>query len=341
MADDVLSQGVLSQTEIDDLISSLSSSDEDDKPKNAPAREEFEKVVKIYDFKRALRFSKDQIRSLTRIYENFGRLLTTLFSAHLRTYAQVSVVSSGQLPYGEYIRSIDGMTFLNVIEIPPLKGRMIMEVQPDIAYAMMDRILGGKGTGMNKISLLTDIEMKLLTNLFKKTLEPLQEAWAGISHIEPELSEIEVNPQFLQVVSPNETVVVVSMHAVIGDTNGTINITIPHVVLEPIISKLTAQYWMESGTKERKPEAVDALKSSIKETDVEVDVELGNTELTIRDFLALNKGDVFQLQKRIDEPLTVKIAGVPKFVGQPGMKYNNLAVQILTMINEGDEDDDW
>ncbi|GIN91368.1 flagellar motor switch protein FliM [Siminovitchia terrae] len=341
MPDDVLSQGVLSQTEIDDLISSLATGNDNEEPKQAPVSTELEKIVKVYDFKRALRFSKDQIRSLTRIYENFARLLTTLFSAHLRTYVHISVVSSGQVPYGEYIRSIDSMTFLNVIEIPPLKGRMIMEVQPDIAYAMMDRVLGGKGTGMNKISLLTDIEMKLLTNLFQKTLAPLQEAWASISHIEPELSEIEVNPQFLQVVSPNETVVVVSMHAVIGDTNGTINIMLPHVVLEPIISKLSAQYWMESGSKEKKPEALDALKQSIKETNVEVDVELGKTYLTIRDFLALNKGDVFQLRNRIDEPLTVKIAGVPKFTGQPGMKHKHLAVQILNMINEGDEDDEW
>ncbi|MFD1705891.1 flagellar motor switch protein FliM [Siminovitchia sediminis] len=341
MPDDLLSQGVLSQKEIDDLISSLSAGEDamPAKPKAAP--EELDKIVKVYDFKRALRFSKDQIRSLTRIYENYARLLATLFSAHLRTYAHISVVSSGQVPYGEYIRSIDGMTFLNVIEIPPLKGRKIMEVQPDIAYAMLDRILGGRGTGMNKISHLTDIEMKLLTNLFTKSLGPLQEAWSSITEIEPKLSEIEVNPQFLQAVSPNESVVVISMHAVIGDTSGTINIVIPHVVLEPVIFKLTAQYWMESGTKERKPEAVEALKNNIKDAHVEVSAELGKTDLTIRDFLSLVTGDVFQLQKRIDEPLTVNVAGVPKFLGQPGMRHNHLAVQILNMIEEGDEEDEW
>lgn len=340
MADDVLSQGILSQTEIDELISSLADDDDHPAPKKSEP-EENEKIVKVYDFKRALRFSKDQIRSLTRVYENFARLLTNMFSAHLRTYAHVSVVSSGQLPYGEYIRSVDGNTFFNVIDIPPLKGNLIMEVQPDIAYAMLDRVMGGKGTGHNKISLLTDIEMRVLTNLFKTTLKPLQEAWESISSIEPSLSDVEVNPQFLQVVSPNETVVVVSLHAVIGDTSGTINVVMPHVVLEPIISKLTAQYWMEAGTKEKKPEAEEGLKRRIRETNVELTAELGVATLSIQDFLELSNGDSFALKKRIDEPLSIKVAGVPKFLGQPGKKHSHLAVQILSTISEGDEDNDW
>src|SRR5690606_32477082 len=128
-------------------------------------RDDAEKKVKVYDFRRALRFSKDQIRSLTRIYDNFARLMTTYFSAQLRTHVNISVATADQIPYEEYVRSVPNMTILNVIEIPPLDGRMIMEVHPGIAYAMVDRILGGQGTGFNNIENLTEIEIKLMTNL--------------------------------------------------------------------------------------------------------------------------------------------------------------------------------
>src|SRR3954452_11564599 len=143
---------ILSQNEIDALLSALSTGEmsaEDMKT------EEQTRKVKVYDFKRALRFSKDQIRSLTRIHENFARLMTTYFSAQLRTYVQINVASVDQIPFEEFIRSIPKMTILNVFEVPPLEGRIIMEVNPNIAYAMMDRMMGGKGTSINKVDNLT------------------------------------------------------------------------------------------------------------------------------------------------------------------------------------------
>lgn len=333
-----MTEEVLSQSQIDKLLEALSIGE-------IPAEEikvkQDEKSVKVYDFKRALRFSKDQIRSLTRIYDQFARNLTTFFSAHLRTYAQVTVASSDQLPYEEYIRSISRRTFLNVVELPPLEGRKIIEVHPNIAYAMLDRLLGGRGSGIDKIDLLTDIEMKLITKLMEQMLGPLQEAWAEISNIEPKLSEIEVNPQFLQVVSPTETVVIVSLQTRIGETSGMINICIPHVVLEPIIPKLSAHYWMESGSRERKPEAIASLEGKIKQTNVEITAELASTQLSIGEFLSLKNNDVIQLHSRIDNPLTIKVGGVPKFLGQPGKKNNKIAVQVLSKIEEGDEDNEW
>ncbi|MBS4177113.1 flagellar motor switch protein FliM [Lederbergia citrea] len=331
-------EDVLSQSEIDALLSAISTGEmtaEDFK------KEDEEKKVKVYDFKRALRFSKDQIRSLTRIYDNFARLLTTYFSAQLRTYINIIVASADQIPYEEYIRSVPKMTILNVIDVQPLDGRMIMEIHPNIAYAMIDRILGGKGTSYNKIENLTEIEMRLMTNLFERTLEFLQDAWSGIAEIDPVLSELEINPQFLQGVSPNETVVVISMNASVGETSGMINICIPHVLLEPIIPKLSAQYWMETSRKHRKPDEVELLQQKIKEAKVQLTAQLGSSKLTIEDFLSLDYGDVIELDTRIDEPLVLKIGEIPKFTGQPGKLNKKLAVQILDTIEEGDEKNEW
>lgn len=330
-----MSGEILSQSEIDALLSAISTGEMDAEELK---KEEIEKKVKVYDFKRALRFSKDQIRSLTRIHENFARLVTTFFSAQLRTYIQISVASTDQIPYEEFIRSIPKMTILNVYEVPPLDGRIIMEVNPNIAYAMMDRVLGGKGVSVNKVENLTEIETRIMSNLFEKAFENLQEAWSTIVDIEPILTDFEVNPQFLQLVSPNDTVIVISLNTQIGETSGMINICIPHVVLEPIIPKLSAHYWMQATQKERIPEEMKMLEQRINNADLTIASELGKTTITIEDFLLLDIGDVIDLNKSIDAPLTIKVGEVPKYLGQPGKVGKNLAIQILDILKGGNED---
>ncbi|WP_433749756.1 flagellar motor switch protein FliM [Falsibacillus pallidus] len=328
---------VLSQNEIDALLSALSTGE-----MNADElkKEEEQRKVRVYDFKRALRFSKDQIRSLTRIHENFARLLTTMFSAQLRNFVQITVASTDQIPYEEFIRSIPKMTILNVFDVPPLDGHILMEVNPNIAYAMIDRVMGGAGASVNKVENLTEIETKIMTNLFEKAFENYQEAWGNVTQIDPILSEFEVNPQFLQMVSPNETVVVISMNTTIGDTSGMINICIPHVVLEPIIPKLSVHYWMQNQKKERKSGEVERLEERLKDAIVPVVAELGDAGITVEDFLMLGVGDIIELQQKIDEPLTIKVGTSPKFTAQPGKMNKKLAVQILDTLKGGEEDDE-
>lgn len=333
----LLSSEVLSQTEIDALLSAISTGEMDAEELK---KEDALKKIKTYDFKRALRFSKDQVRSLTRLHENFARLLTTYFSAQLRTYIQISVASVDQIPYEEFILSIPKMTILNVYEVPPLDGRILMEINPHIAYAMMDRVLGGRGVSTSKVENLTEIETKIMSNLFEKGFENLQEAWATLIDIEPVLTEFEVNPQFIQMVSPNETVIVISLNTQIGDTSGMINICIPHVVLEPIIPKLSDHYWLAASKKERLPEEVLILENRIKHASLPVSAELGVTELSIQDFLQLAVGDVIELNQQIDRPLPIKVGEVPKYLGQPGKVGKKIAIQIIDTLKGGGEDDE-
>ncbi|MEH7882764.1 flagellar motor switch protein FliM [Bacillus sp. JJ1609] len=330
-----MSGEVLSQSEIDALLSALSTGEMD---ADELKKEQVEKRVKVYDFRRALRFSKDQIRSLTRIHENFARLLTTYFSAQLRTYVQISVASADQIPYEEFIRSIPKMTILNVFDVPPLDGRILMEVNPNIAYAMMDRMLGGRGTSHNKIDNLTEIETKIMSNMFEKAFENFQEAWGSISEIDPQLTEFEVNPQFLQMVSPNETVVVISLNTTIGEASGMINMCIPHVVLEPIMPMLSVKYWMQTDKKEGLPIEYEVLQKEIHKADVHIIAEIGSSEISIQDFLMFDIGDVIELNQQIDQPMMIKIGGIPKFVGQPGKINKKLAIQVLDTLKGGDDD---
>ncbi|HEY9570668.1 MAG TPA: flagellar motor switch protein FliM [Metalysinibacillus sp.] len=327
---------VLSQSEIDALLSAISTGEmtADDIKK-----EDEEKRVKVYDFKRALRFSKDQIRSLTRVHENFARLITTFFSAQLRTYVQITVASVDQIPFEEFVRSIPNMTLINVFEVPPLDGNILMEINPNIAYSMLDRMMGGMGESHSNVDNLTEIETKIMTNLFERSFDNLREAWESIAEIDPMLVELEVNPQFLQMISPNETVVVISLNTVIGETSGMINICIPHVVLEPIVPNLSARYWMQANTKEMSPEQIKALETNVRRSELPVSVELGTADITIQDFLMMQYGDVLQLDKQIDSPLVLKVGNLPKFTVQPGKVNKKLAVQIIEPVKGGDEDE--
>jgi len=331
-----LSGEVLSQSEIDALLAALSTGEMDAEELK---KEETGKKVKVYDFKRALRFSKDQIRSLTRMHENFARLLTTFFSAQLRTYVQISVASADQIPYEEFIRSIPKMTILNVFEVPPLDGRILMEVNPNIAYAMLDRIMGGRGSSINKVDNLTEIETKIMSNLFEKAFSNLRDAWESVAEIDPILAEFEINPQFLQLVSPNDTVVVISLNTQVADSSGMINICIPHMVLEPIMPRLSVHYWMQTQQKERLPQEIEALEKRIKLAQLPIIAELGTSMITVQEFLQLDVGDVIQLDQTIQQPLIVKVGDIPKYIGQPGKVNKRLAVQIIDVIRREEEND--
>ncbi|MGG4553139.1 MULTISPECIES: flagellar motor switch protein FliM [Paenibacillus] len=326
---------VLSQNEIDALLAALSSGEMDAEELK---KEETQKKIRAYDFKRAVRFSKDHIRSLTRIHENFARFLTTYFSAQLRTFVQINVVQVEQLPYDEFIRSIPKMTILNIFEAEPLEGRMVLEVHPNVAFAMLDRLLGGIGMAPSKIGSLTEIETIIMERIFSRAFESLQEAWKTVIDISPRMEGLETNPQFMQIVSPNETIALISLSTKIGDTTGMINLCIPHVVIEPIMPKLSVHHWFVSQKKSRVPEEVDALRNRVNKAKLPIVAELGESQLTIQEFLGLSVGDVISLNKPVHDGLAIRVGDKLKYIGSPGTLKDRVAVQIDEIVSEGVEE---
>ncbi|WP_017187652.1 flagellar motor switch protein FliM [Alkalibacillus haloalkaliphilus] len=331
MAEDVLSQG-----EIDALLSAISTGEMDAEELKEQQTEE--RKIRDYDFKRALRFSKDQIRGLTRVHENFARLLTSFFAGQLRTYAEVTVASVDQVPYEEFIRSMPQRTVLNIFSVDPLEGRVLYEVNPNIAYAILDRTLGGEGQGENKVENLTEIESRIMSRLFEQAFESLEEAWGSLVEIDLTLEEFEINPQFIQMVSPNETVVVVSLNTTVGESSGMMNICIPHMVLEPIISKLSVHYWMQNESSKSNPEDFEHIATNLNKVNVETKALLGESTISINEFLNLNEDDVIMLNQEIDQPLKLFVNDEPKFYVQPGKKKRHMAVQVLGETR-GEEDE--
>lgn len=333
MADDVLSQ-----SEIDKLLSALS--DGTVSAEEVKADEE-QKKIKMYDFKRPDKFAKDQIRTLFMLHESFSRLLNTYLSTHLRTLVNVEVASVEQLTYQEFVQSLANPSVISVLAVPPLKGNIIMEINTEIAFAFIDRIFGGEGKTGLKPRVLTEIEEVVMKRFIDTAMRQLQEAWSTVVEFSPTLEATESNPQFTQIVPPSDMVVIVTIQMKVGDVEGMMNICIPYLVLEPIMSKLTTTYWVASSvSKDDDPEQVKILQKKIKRTEVPFVVQLGSLDITINEFLTLGFGDVLQMDTKVEDNLICLVGHRPKFYCRPGTSGKKMAVQITKVINEGDEDTD-
>ncbi|CAM4136662.1 flagellar motor switch protein FliM [Treponema peruense] len=329
---------VLSQDEIDQLLQAISSGDseaDDYKPVNDTRR------IKIYDFRRPDKFSKEQIRTVSNMHETFARLTTTSLSAQLRTLVHVHVASVDQLTYEEFIRSIPTPTTLAVINMDPLKGNAVLEIAPEITFIIIDRLFGGSGDTGGKVNRdLTDIEQSVMEGIIVRILANMREAWTQVIDLRPRLQQIETNPQFAQIVPPNEMVILVTLEIKIGEEAGMMNICIPYITIEPIVSKLSSQFWFSSVRRSSTTQYLGTLKEKLADVEMELVADIGSINVPIRDVLALRIGDVVRLDNiRVGEPLTLSVGSKKKFYCQPGVVGKKMAVQIIGKIEEHENED--
>ncbi len=333
-----MAEDVLSQSEIDKLLSALSDGSVSAEEVKA---EETQKKVKAYDFKRPDKFSKDQIRTLHMLHESFARLLNTYLSTHLRTMVAIEVASVEQLTYQEFVQSMSNPSVISVLAVPPLKGNIILEVNTEIAFAFIDRVFGGTGESSVKVRVLTEIEEAVMRRFVDTTVSHLKEAWSNVVEFFPSIEATESNPQFAQIVPPSDMVVIITIQMKLGDVEGMMNICIPYLVLEPIMSKLTTTFWVASAaSKDNNPQQVEVLQKKIERTRVPFVVEMGAINISIREFLTLGFGDVLQLDTKVDDVLKCRVGTRPKFYCRPGTSGKRMAVQITGIVNEGDENTD-
>lgn len=327
---------VLSQGEIDALLSALSTGSVD---ADTLKEEEIKKKIKIYDFKRPNKLSKDQIHTLHVIYENYSRSLSTYLSGQLRAPVQMEVLSVEQLTYEEFIRSVPSTTIINVFSLPPLEGNAILEINPNLGFAFLDRMLGGPGNSGEKIRGLTEIEQTITERLSQKMLDYLREPWESIINLEPTVERVETNPQFTQLVSPAEIMIIASLETNMGDIQGLINICIPYIVLEPIVNKLTVHFYYSATAQKTTPSNINTIQSRLENTKVPLKVMVGTTTISVKELLELSVGDVIQLDKNIHGELEIIVGQRPKFLGMPGIYGNKISIQVTGVIEEGEEDE--
>ncbi len=335
-----MSVDVLTQEQIDAL---LAAANDDSTDLEELKREETTRKIKVYDFKRPDKFSKDQIRTLYMLHESFARLLNTYMSSHLRTLVNVDVASVEQLTYQEFVQSLANPSVITILGVPPLKGNIIFEISTEIAFAYLDRVFGGDGSTNIKTRVLTEIEDAVMRRFVNSAMERFKESWSNVTPMNPILEATESNPQFTQIVPPNDMVVIITMNTKLGEVEGFMNICIPYLVLEPIMSKLTTTFWVAaSAAKDETAGQAESIRKKLNRTKVPFVVEVGRVQITIREFLTLGFGDVLQLNTKVKEDFPCMIGTNAKFLCRPGTFGKKLAVQITQVVQKGEDaaDDD-
>ncbi len=325
---------ILSQNEIDDLLKALSTGEIDAQEIQTTKQE---KKVRTHDFRRASKFAKDQIKTLNIIYDNYARLVTNFLTGYLRTLVQVDVVTVEALPYSDFSNSVSNPVILAIIDFAPLSGSIILEMEPHVAYSLVDRILGGKGSSMERIREFTEIELAIIERIIIQILNLMREPWENVLSIRPRLDKIETNAQFAQIVAQNETVALITLSARVGDVDGMINICIPHMVVEPIVSKLSTKFWFSNVEKEATPEMKESIESKVENTKVPVRAVLGKTSISVNDFIELQPGDVLPLDTGVNDDMEILVGNLLKFYATPGVKKNKVAVKISKVLKREDE----
>ena len=300
---------VLSQDEIDNLLKALSTGELDaDEMKNTDERQ-----VKDYDFARPAKFSKEHLRTLEIIFEHFGRLLATNLPAYLRKSVSVDVVNSEVVIYSEFSNALSNPVLLGVVGMDPLMGNVIMEMASNLGFAIVDRLLGGVGNSLEKERDFSEIELSILERVFTICVNLLHEPWENVVEITPRLNRIETNSQFAQIISPSETIAIVTINLKIGDVEGLMNICLPYTTLEPVMDKLNTKYWF-STMKEKDSNSYEAaIENIIDNALIPMKAVLGTSKINVQDFVNLQLGDIIRLDRKVDDELEVYVGNIKKF----------------------------
>ncbi|RMF45320.1 MAG: flagellar motor switch protein FliM [Planctomycetota bacterium] len=289
--------------------------------------------IVAYDFKRPERVGKEQMRALQSVHEGFARNLGASYSALLRTIVESKLISVDQLTYSEFVYSLEIPTCFNVLRPAPLEGNWILDFSPAVLYPIIDRLLGGTPSEDSMLKRpLSEIELRLASRITNALLRDLQAAWKNAVELNIELERVESNPRLVQIVPPNEVVVLISFELTMGKARGMVNLCIPFNSIERIGSRLTANNWMGYASSRASEVTQKQLSNLLSESVVEMVVTMARTTINTVDLLNLQVGDIITTDKDVREPLEVEVAGVGKFHCRAGAFKSKKAVEILGPI---------
>ena len=321
---------VLSQQEIDNLLAALSTGELD----ASDMQETTEKQVKDYDFKRPVKFSKEHLRTLEIIFEHYGRLLSTNLQVYLRKNVQVTVNSSETVTFSEFSNALSSPVILSIVNFAPLTGNIIMELSLNIGYVIIDRMLGGKGTAIERTKDFSEIEMAILEKILVICMQMLRDPWKNVVELNPMLDRIETNPQFAQIIAPSDMIAIVTLNIRIGDVEGLMNICLPFFTLEDIMDNLNTKFWYSTIHESTDVNYQEYLEALVKRVSVPVRAMLGTSSISVSDFMNLQIDDIIRLDSEINGDLIVYVGNIRKFTAVPGSSKEKYAVQVTSVLGE-------
>jgi len=321
---------VLSQNEIDSLLAALSTGELDAEE----MQKKDEKQVRNYDFARPAKFSKEHLRTLEIIYEHYGRLLSTNLPLYLRKNVQVSVASSETVVFSEFSNALSNPVILGIVNFLPLPGSIIIELGSNLGFAMIDRMLGGQGNPIERNRDYSEIELTILEKIIILCMQLMKEPWRNVVDIDPFLDRIETNPQFAQIIAPNDMIAIVTMNLKIGDVEGIMNICLPFFTVENVMDKLNTKFWYSTMKEASDEDYSQYVESMIRRSSVPMKALLGKSLITVNDFTNLQCGDIIRLDTKTDTELSVYVGNIKKFTAMPGKSNDKYAVRITSVIRE-------
>ncbi len=321
---------VLSQNEIDALLSALTTGEVDaDK-----MIETTEQKIVDYNFKRPSKFSREHLKTLNIIYDNYARALSSYMSGYLRIPTHISVDSVEAFTYKEFNSAFSNPLVFSLINFRPLKGSIMLKLSAKLAYSIIDRVLGGACNEMEEEREFTEREIAIIGKVVSKMAEIMREPWENVYEVRPMLEKLETNAQFAEVIEPNEMVALITLEVQIGECTDMINICIPHMVIEPIIHKLNTKEWFSVKRNELTDDYKDKIEDKIGKLNVPVRAILGRTVVTVTEFLDLQVGDVVKLDTDMKADLEILVGDIYKFKAKPGTSRKRNSVLITKVVKE-------
>lgn len=329
-----MSGDVLSQAEVESLLSAMDSREPDVVADAAISRVRHRDKISPYDFKRPERVGKEQMRSLQTMHESFGRNFGASLSALLRTIVELKLTSVDQLTYSEFVFSLESPTCFNLINAAPLEGQLILDINLSLLFPIIDRLLGGgNDPAPPNRRPLTEIELRLVSRITDLFCAELKHAWENVVELDLSIDRVESNPQLVQIVPPNEVVVLSSFELTLGDARGMMNLCIPFNAIERISARLTSNSWVSYGKRSATPESIERISERLSGSLVEVVVDLAETNISTSDLIGLKVGDIIATEKDVQRPLVMSVEGRPKFHAQPGAFKGHKAIQVVGPIS--------
>ncbi len=330
-----MSSDVLSQAEVESLLNAMDRREADVITDAATSRVKLRDKISPYDFKRPERVGKEQMRSLQTMHEAFGRNFGAALSALLRTIVELKLTSVDQLTYSEFVFSLENPTCFNLISAAPLEGQLILDINLSLLFPIIDRLLGGGSDSAPPARRpLTEIELRLISRITDLFCKELKHAWENVLELDLAIDRVESNPQLVQIVPPNEVVVLISFELTLGDARGMMNLCIPFNAIERISTQLGANSWVSYGKKTATLENIQRISSKLNGALVEVVVDLAETSISTSDLIGLRVGDIIATEKDVERPLVVSVEGRPKFHAQPGAFKGRKAIQVTGTIEQ-------
>src|SRR5579872_2153258 len=322
---------MLSQEEIDALVKQIATPE--DLPKPHPHE------IKSFDFRhnrRLEKFSTNQLQTLRMLHDNFTRLVNNSLSVYLRTRVEATITSIEQITYGDFIAGINVPSILAIFSMDPLPGSGSAQVDLNLVFSIIDRLLGGPGWFPQKLRDLTDIERTLMQRFMARMLNSYRESWNYLLTLSLKIEALDSNPQFIPRIIPLDQIVAyVSMELKVGDMAGVMNFCLPYLVLQSISTQLTDFQWSPTVVAGRgvTEEDLQQLARNVERAPVDVEVELGKTTVSLRDLVALQPGDVIMFDKPTDAALVARINERDKFHVYPGVHKDRISVQVADFID--------